>query len=154
MNNVYVLRNPEIAKRMVAQVKMLAGAAAAAGRPLMVTIEEYGTKRSTQANARYWALLEEISEQAYVDGKRFSREAWHTYFREQYAPKEDGPAGLTRKRSARMSRGSNFTQYKRSAWNSPTYRPDPPRFSMPGRFSRCHSGPALLHSTRGGFAAI
>ena len=31
MSQIYVLRNPEIAKRMIAQIKMLAGPAAAAG---------------------------------------------------------------------------------------------------------------------------
>lgn len=104
MTQTYVLRNPDIAKRMVDFIKATAGPANAAGRPLMVTVEEYGAKRSTQANARYWALLEEISEQAYVDGKRFSREAWHTYFREQYAPKEDGPAGLTPMSTSQMDK--------------------------------------------------
>ena len=76
----------------------------------MVTVDEYGSKRSTQANARYWALLEEISGQAYVDGKRFSREAWHTYFREQYAPKEDGPAGLTPMSTSQMDK-ETFQRY-------------------------------------------
>jgi hypothetical protein len=94
MSQIYVLRNPDIAKRMIAQIKMLAGPAAAAGRPLMVSIEEYGAKRSTQANARYWALLEEISEQAYVNGKQFGRDTWHEYFKNTFAPKQEGPAGL------------------------------------------------------------
>ncbi|MEB2501399.1 recombination protein NinB, partial [Burkholderia cenocepacia] len=85
----YILRNKDIAQRMVDYIKAVAGPAAKSGRPIVVEIGEYQAKRSTQANARYWALLEEISGQAYVDGKQFSREAWHTYFREQYAPKED-----------------------------------------------------------------
>lgn len=95
MMPTYILRNKDIAQRMVDYIKAVAGPAAKSGRPIVVEIGEYQAKRSTQANARYWALFEEISGQAYVDGKRFSREAWHTYFREQYAPKEDGPAGLT-----------------------------------------------------------
>jgi hypothetical protein len=110
MSKVFVLRDVEIGQRMMSYIKSLAGPAAAAGRPLMVTVEEYGAKRSTQANARYWALLEEISEQAYVDGKRFSREAWHTYFREQYAPKEDGPAGLTPMSTSQMDK-ETFSAY-------------------------------------------
>lgn len=106
----FVLRCPENARALLDHIKALAGPMAAAGKPLMVTVDEYQTKRSTQANARYWALLEEISGQAYVDGKRFSREAWHTYFREQYAPKEDGPAGLTPMSTSQMDK-ETFQRY-------------------------------------------
>ncbi|WP_241300818.1 recombination protein NinB [Burkholderia cenocepacia] len=107
---VFVLRDPQHAHSLVAFLKANAGPQAACGKPLMVTVDEYGSKRSTQANARYWALLEEISGQAYVDGKRFSREAWHTYFREQYAPKEDGPAGLTPMSTSQMDK-ETFQRY-------------------------------------------
>lgn len=110
MSKVFVLRAPEHGHALVSYIKSLAGPMAAAGKPLMVTVDEYGSKRSTQANARYWALLEEISGQAYVDGKRFSREAWHTYFREQYAPKEDGPAGLTPMSTSQMDK-ETFQRY-------------------------------------------
>lgn len=106
----YILRNKDIAQRMVDYIKAVAGPAAKSGRPIVVEIGEYQAKRSTQANARYWALLEEISGQAYVDGKRFSREAWHTYFREQYAPKEDGPAGLTPMSTSQMDK-ETFSKY-------------------------------------------
>lgn len=106
----YILRNKDIAQRMVDYIKAVAGPAAAAGKPIVVEVGEYQAKRSTQANARYWALLEEISGQAYVDGKRFSREAWHTYFREQYAPKEDGPAGLTPMSTSQMDK-ETFQRY-------------------------------------------
>lgn len=106
----YILRNKDIAQRMVDYIKAVAGPAAAAGKPIVVEVGEYQAKRSTQANARYWALLEEISRQAYVDGKRFSREAWHTYFREQYAPKEDGAAGLTPMSTSQMDK-ETFQRY-------------------------------------------
>lgn len=106
----FVLRDAEIARRMVNYVKAIAGPAAAAGRPLMVTIDEYQAKRSAQANSRYWALLEDISEQAVIDGKRFSREAWHTYFREKYAPKEDGPTGLVAMSTSQMNK-ETFANY-------------------------------------------
>lgn len=110
MMPTYILRNKDIAQRMVDYIKDVAGPAAASGKPIVVEVGEYQAKRSTQANARYWALLEEISGQAYVDGKRFSREAWHTYFREQYAPKEDGPAGLTPMSTSQMDK-ETFQRY-------------------------------------------
>jgi len=110
MSKVFVLRAPEHGHALVSYIKSLAGPMAASGKPLMVTVDEYQAKRSTQANARYWALLEEISEQAYVDGKRFSREAWHTFFRDQFAPKEDGPAGLTPMSTSQMDK-ETFQRY-------------------------------------------
>lgn len=110
MMPTYILRNKDIAQRMVDYIKAVAGPAAASGKPIVVEVGEYQAKRSTQANARYWALLEEISGQTYVDGKRFSREAWHTYFREQYAPKEDGPAGLTPMSTSQMDK-ETFQRY-------------------------------------------
>lgn len=110
MMPTYILRNKEIAQRMVDDIKAVAGPAAAAGKPIVVEVGEYQARRSTQANARYWALLEEISEQAYIDGKRFSREAWHTFFRDQFAPKEDGPAGLTPMSTSQMDK-ETFQRY-------------------------------------------
>jgi hypothetical protein len=93
MNQTYVLRNPEIAKRMVDFIKATAGTANAAGRPLMVTVTEYRARRSNEANARYWALLGEIAEQVQVNGKYFSNDTWHEHFKSLFAPKEDGPSG-------------------------------------------------------------
>lgn len=110
MSKVFILRAPEHGHALVSYIKSLAGPMAASGRPLMVTVDEYQAKRSTQANARYWALLEEISGQAYIDGKRFSREAWHTFFRDQFAPKEDGPAGLTPMSTSQMDK-ETFQRY-------------------------------------------
>jgi hypothetical protein len=94
MTQTYVLRNPEIAKRMVDFIKATAGAANAAGRPLVVSIGEYKARRSNEANARYWALLGEIAEQVQVNGKYFSNDTWHEHFKSLFAPKEDGPGGL------------------------------------------------------------
>jgi hypothetical protein len=94
MTQTYVLRNPEIAKRMVDFIKATAGAANAAGRPLVVTVAEYKARRSNEANARYWALLGEISEQVQVKGKYFSKDVWHEHMKDLFAPKEDGPGRL------------------------------------------------------------
>lgn len=38
-------------------------------------------KRSVEQNRRYWALLNEISENLPVQGKLHSPEVWHVYFR-------------------------------------------------------------------------
>lgn len=42
------------------------------------------TRRTTQANARYWVLLHAISEGIKPEGNTFSSESWHTYFKSKY----------------------------------------------------------------------
>jgi hypothetical protein len=53
---------------------------------------EYGTARELVARL-YWALLRDISDQAWVDGKQYSSEAWHAYFAGQYIGREETPGG-------------------------------------------------------------
>lgn len=38
-------------------------------------------KRSNEANARYWLLLHVISEKVKPEGKEYSAETWHTYWK-------------------------------------------------------------------------
>jgi hypothetical protein len=110
MSRTFILRDPEHAKAMVAYVKEHAGPQAAAKRPLVVTVTEYKAKRSSEANARYWALLGEIAEQVEVNGKWFSRDVWHEWAKEQYAPKVEGPSGLLTVSTTQMN-VEQFTQY-------------------------------------------
>jgi hypothetical protein len=107
---IFTLRNREAAAAAWKFIKDNAAEQARIGQPLVVSVDAYQAKRSLQANARYWAMLDDIAEQAEIEGKRFSREAWHTYFREQYAPKEDGPAGLVAMSTAQMNK-ETFNNY-------------------------------------------
>ncbi|KWH17627.1 recombination protein NinB [Burkholderia multivorans] len=100
----YVLRNKEIAQRMVDYVKAVAGPAAATNRPIVVTVEEYQAKRSSEQNRLLWSLLTEISEQVEVGGKRFSKEAWYAHYLDMYAPKQEGPRGLVPIGSSQMTK--------------------------------------------------
>lgn len=110
MSKLFVLRAPEHAHSLIAFLKANAGPQAASGKPLAVSVDEYAAKRSTSANARYWALLEDIAEQAVVDGKRFSREVWHEWFKDRYAPKQEGPSGLMAMSTGQMSK-EDFARY-------------------------------------------
>jgi hypothetical protein len=94
MSKIFVLRNKEIAQRMVDHVKAFAGPMAACGKPMQVEITEYNAKRSGEQNRLLWALLTEIAEQVELDGKRFSKDAWYAHYKDLFAPKEDGPRGL------------------------------------------------------------
>ena len=53
--------------------------------PLAVTVAEYKDKRHAQQNRLYWALLKQVSEQAMVDGRRYSDEVWHEQFKRTFA---------------------------------------------------------------------
>jgi hypothetical protein len=39
--------------------------------------------RSSEANRRYWALLHEIAEKVKPEGKEFSAETWHTFWKQK-----------------------------------------------------------------------
>jgi hypothetical protein len=108
----FILREAAHAKAMWDFVKQNAAEQARIGQPLVVTVDAYQAKRSTQANARYWAMLDDISEQAEIDGKRFSRDVWHEFYKDMFAPKHEGPAGLVAMSTAQMNKETfaNFVQ--------------------------------------------
>ena len=41
-------------------------------------------RRSSEQNRRYWALMHEISEGIKPEGKQYSTEVWHEYFKQRY----------------------------------------------------------------------
>ena len=106
----FVLRAPEHGKAMVEYVKKVAGPAAASGRPLVVSVAEYREKRSGAQNRLYWSVLSEIAEAAEVEGKRFSREAWHEHFRAEYLPKQESPSGLVAMSTTQLTK-QEFADY-------------------------------------------
>ena len=93
VDRVFVLRDATHVRSLHAFLKSNAQAMAKEGRPLAVHVTEHKAKRNVQQNRLYWALLREISEQAWIDGRRFSSEAWHAYFAGQYIGMEDMPGG-------------------------------------------------------------
>lgn len=46
-------------------------------------------KRSSQANARYWALVYKIAENVKVGADVFSGPTWHIYFKQRYLGCDD-----------------------------------------------------------------
>jgi len=111
MSQIYVLSTPEKARKMVADIKARAGAAAASGRPLVAEISEYDPQRSGDQNRFYWQMLTEIAEQVEIEGRRFSKEAWHEEFREQFLPKIESPSGLLVPISTTSMKKKPFADY-------------------------------------------
>lgn len=61
-------------------------------KPLVVTFAEEKKLRGPDANSLMWAgPLKSISEQAWVDGKRFSAVVWHEHFKREYLPEDNDP---------------------------------------------------------------
>lgn len=58
-------------------------------KPLEVIIREEVKVRGLDANARMWVgPLKDIAEQAYIEGRAYSAEVWHEYFKKEYLPEE------------------------------------------------------------------
>lgn len=86
-------------------------ALADSGKPLAVTIQEYKAKRSNPQNKRYWAILNEIAESAWIGGKTFSAEAWHDYFKKKFIGSEETPDGTLIGISTTSLNVAEFAEY-------------------------------------------
>jgi hypothetical protein len=88
----FVLRRPSDVTRFLAWLMGLIRETALADA-LHVQVAPYSAPRSLEQNARYWALLGEIAEQAVVNGRRFSKEAWHVELKGRFLGWEETPSG-------------------------------------------------------------
>jgi hypothetical protein len=84
VNKTITLRGENNAQQLWAFLRANWRAMADQGKPLAVSITEAKSKRSTSQNARYWALVTEIADQAWVDGKQFSKDAWHEHLAREF----------------------------------------------------------------------
>jgi hypothetical protein len=58
-------------------------------RPIEVLIREQVKARGLDANALMWAgPLADIAAQAYVNGRTYSAEVWHEFFKREYLPED------------------------------------------------------------------
>lgn len=63
-----------------------------ADEPLEVVIRERQKPRKLSQNALMWTgPLRDIAEQAWVNGRQFSAEAWHEQFKRDFLPEEYDP---------------------------------------------------------------
>lgn len=54
--------------------------------PLEIIIREQVKARGLDANGYYWMRIGEIAEQAWLDGRQYSKEAWHEYAKNHLMP--------------------------------------------------------------------
>ena len=80
--------NADVRDRLMAAIKNLP---VDVERPLEVVIREVSVKRRDVQNALYWALLNEIAAQAWIEGRQYSADVLHEYMKRNLLP-EDEPA--------------------------------------------------------------
>lgn len=112
----FQLRSPSIWTNVLAFVKANAKTCLEKGEPLRVIVTSDEKKRNAEQNRFYWGVaLRDISEQAWIDGKQFDKDAWHEYFSRKFGVCEDLtlPDGeiITRRKSTTQMTVGEFSTY-------------------------------------------
>ena len=83
------------------------------GVAYLVTVEEMKSRRSLEQNARYWALLTAISQQApsYMGGEWHHPGVWHRYCATRFLGMEAGPFGTGVPKSTSDLKVGEFGDY-------------------------------------------
>ncbi len=89
----YIIRDPVILERVLAVIRGNWRAMAQAEHPMTCSLGTESDKRSLDQNRLYWALLSDIAESAWIDGRQFSKDAWAEHFRAMFLPKIESPSG-------------------------------------------------------------
>lgn len=64
-------------------------------KPYEVVIGLWSKRRNSEQNRLMWADLRDVSQQVFVDGRKFSSEVWHEYFKREHLP-EKFETGITK----------------------------------------------------------
>jgi hypothetical protein len=101
---------------VVAFIKANAPFFADKGEPLRLIVTAEERQRNAQQNKFYWgAVLKQISEAAWVEGKQYDKDTWHEFFARRFGILDeltlpDGEIITRRKSTASMSVGE-FSEY-------------------------------------------
>jgi hypothetical protein len=93
MHKVFVLTERSEVDGFYNELMRLWLNSANSGKPIEVLVRDVHRSRSPQANRYYWKLLRDISDQAWVDGKQYSAEAYHEWAKRQFIGMEELPGG-------------------------------------------------------------
>jgi hypothetical protein len=112
----FTLRNGGVWSLLVTFVKANAPGCAERGQPLRVIVTAEERKRNELQNRFYFgAVLRDISEQAWVDGRQYDKDAWHEHLARKYGVLEDVelPGGeiITRRKSTTQMSVAEFSTY-------------------------------------------
>ena len=93
MLRVFVLRSENDSKALYGFLKSNWVSFAQNGKPLSVTVAQYKASRNDEQNRKYWAMLADIAESAWVAGKQYSKEQWHMEFASEFIGWDELPSG-------------------------------------------------------------
>lgn len=86
----FVLNGPSVWQSLVAFVRANAKACAERKRPLRVIITEEDRDRLDEQIAYYFGVvIKAMHEQAWVEGRQFSKEAWHEHMARRFLPAKE-----------------------------------------------------------------
>lgn len=111
LEKTFVLRDRLIVDRMWAFIGLHWEMLANTKKPLEVIIRQLSSKRSSQQNKRYQAILTQIAEEGDANGVKYSKEAWHEYFKREFIGVMDLPLGGTIGISTTMLDTEEFNEY-------------------------------------------
>jgi hypothetical protein len=113
MQRLFVLREPHHLAGLVAFLGANWQSFAREGKYLAVTVGLHKDKRSLEQNRRYFgpAVLGAIAEQAWLDGRRFSKDAWHEYLKREFIGQIELPGGGVLAMSSSDLNVEQFSQY-------------------------------------------
>lgn len=111
LTRTFILRTPTQHQHLLSLLAKNWSAMAQQNRPLAVTVMEAKATRSGPQNRRYWALLRDISESAWVDGKRFASDIWHAEFAGRFIGWHQTPSGRDVPISTSTLSVSEFAEY-------------------------------------------
>ena len=78
---------------------------------MAVEIHEVKARRSIQANRRHWALMNQISEEAWIEGRQYSPEVWHEFFCRRFIGVIDLPGGTSMAESSSILNSKEFSEF-------------------------------------------
>lgn len=104
----FVVSGPDIAQGLWRFIKANAKAYCERKTPLRVIVTEDEQDRlDTQIAFYFGVIIKGLAEHAWVDGKQFSKEAWHEYLAQQFLPTKEVvlPSGEIIQRRQSIARG-------------------------------------------------
>ena len=89
----YTIRNAAILGNAIQFAQATWEAMSQTKHPLVIEFKPESTKRSIQALKYHWAVLRQIEEQAWLEGKQYSAEIWNEYAKRKFIGCIDLPGG-------------------------------------------------------------
>lgn len=111
MNQIYVIRSLPILERAIQFARLNWEAMGQTKHPLVIEFKPEKTKRNLQQNRYYWAMLRQIEEQAWIEGRQYSSEIWHEAAKRRFIGLVDLPGGGSMALSSAELSTAEFAEY-------------------------------------------